>query len=73
MAELKTKPTRKSDEKYLNAVENETRRQDCLDLLKIMQNITGEKPALWGNSIGDITIPFHRRTRSTFPYPIENG
>jgi hypothetical protein len=66
MAELKTRPTRKSVEKYLNAVENEIRRQDCLDLLKIMQRITGEKPVLWGDSIVGFG-QYHYKQRSGQP------
>ncbi|MGI9318755.1 MAG: DUF1801 domain-containing protein [bacterium] len=51
MAELKTKPTRKSVVKFLKAVENQTRREDCMVLLEIMKKVTGEKPVLWGESI----------------------
>ena len=51
MAELKTQRNAASVEKFLNAVENEQRRADCFELLKLMQKITGEKPAMWGPSI----------------------
>jgi hypothetical protein len=51
MAELKTKPTNASVEKFLNQVGDETRREDCFKVAKMMQEITGEKPKMWGPSI----------------------
>ena len=51
MSDLKTRPSRKSVDKYLNAVENDRRRQDSLVLLQLMQKVTGEDPVLWGDSI----------------------
>lgn len=51
MAELKTKPNRKSVTKFLNAVENERRREDAFVLLEMMREITGEEPVMWGESI----------------------
>ncbi len=51
MAELKTKPTNASVEKFLNQVADETRREDCFEVAKMMEEITGEKPKMWGPSI----------------------
>ncbi len=51
MAELKTRPTRKSAAKYLTGIANEARRKDCKQLLSMMQQVTGEKPVIWGDSI----------------------
>ena len=51
MAELKTKPTNASVEKFLNQVADETRREDCFKVAKMMEDITGEKPKMWGPSI----------------------
>lgn len=51
MAELKTKPTNASVEKFLNQVADETRREDCFKVAKMMEEITGEKPKMWGSSI----------------------
>lgn len=40
-------------EKQFSAIEDEKKRSDSFRLLKLMQNITGEPPALWrGNMIG---------------------
>jgi len=51
MAEVKTKPTNESVEKFLNKVSDEERRADCFAVAKIMEEITGEKPKMWGPSI----------------------
>ncbi len=51
MAEPKTKPTKASVAKFLSAVEHEGRRKDARAVDKIMREITGEKPVMWGTSI----------------------
>ncbi|MDX2233300.1 MAG: DUF1801 domain-containing protein [Hyphomonadaceae bacterium] len=50
-AEPKTKRTTASVAAFIDAVENETRRADARAVAALMQEITGEKPALWGPSI----------------------
>lgn len=51
MAELKTKPTQVSVYEFINQVENEVRRKDCLTVLELMKAATGAEPAMWGPSI----------------------
>ena len=51
MAELKTKKTTESVEKYLNSVADEQRRKDCFKVLEIMKAATRSEPAMWGTSI----------------------
>ena len=51
MAELKTKPTKVSVEKFLNAIKEPGRREDCFTVAKLMEEVTGEKPQMWGTSI----------------------
>jgi len=51
MAELKTKPTDASVKDFLNQITDEERREDCFAVAKIMEEITGEKPKMWGPSI----------------------
>ena len=51
MAENKTKPTKKSVKKFLDAVEDKQRREDCYTVFKIMQDITKAEPVMWGDSI----------------------
>lgn len=51
MGENKTKPSKAKVREFLEGVENERRREDGLKLLKMMKDITREKPVMWGNSI----------------------
>lgn len=51
MAELKTKPEKHSAKQFIEAVEHPTRKADALVLLKLMSEVTGEKPVMWGSSI----------------------
>ena len=51
MAEQKTKPTNQSVKEFLNKIPEPERRADCFAVAKIMEEITGEKPKMWGPSI----------------------
>lgn len=51
MAEPKTQKTKVSVAQFIAAVEDETRRKDAKAVDKMMREITGEKPAMWGPSI----------------------
>ena len=51
MAEQKTKPTQASVKEFLNQVPDKERRDDCFTVAKIMEEITGDKPKMWGPSI----------------------
>ena len=51
MAELKTKLNDASVEDFLNTVEDEQKRKDCLEIVKIMKQVTKEEPKMWGPSI----------------------
>lgn len=51
MAELKTQPTDKKVEDFLNTIEEEQKRKDAFALLEFFKEITGEKPVMWGPSI----------------------
>lgn len=51
MAEPKTRPTRVSVAKFLNAIEDEQRRRDCKAVARMMREITGTKPVMWGDSM----------------------
>lgn len=50
-AQLKTTWTKASVKAFLDAVENEQRRADAKAVIKIMQEVSGEKPVMWGSSI----------------------
>jgi len=51
MAELKTKPTKESVAGFLKKVPDKSRREDCLKVLELMKDVTGEEPKMWGSSI----------------------
>ncbi len=51
MAEPNTKKTKASVSAFIAAVEDETRRSDAKVVDKLMREITGEKPAMWGPTI----------------------
>ena len=50
-AENKTQRTRASVAAFLSAIADETRRKDAKAIDKLMREISGEKPALWGPTI----------------------
>ena len=51
MYELKTKETDASVEVFLDSIEDEQRREDCKAVAQLMQQVTKEKPKMWGSSI----------------------
>lgn len=51
MAETKTRATNASVSAFIAAVDNDTRRADAKALLRLMKDVTGWKPKLWGPSI----------------------
>lgn len=51
MAATKTRATNASVSAFIAAVENDTRRADAKALLKLMKDVTGWKPKLWGPTI----------------------
>ena len=57
MAELKTQVNKASVEKFLRAIKDQQKRNDCSIISKMMEKVTGEKPEMWGASI----IGFGRR------------
>jgi hypothetical protein len=51
MAEPKTQRTKASVAAFMAAIEDDTRRKDAKTVDKMIRDITGEKPAMWGPSI----------------------
>lgn len=50
-SEPKTTKTKASVAAFIAAVEDDTRRKDAKAVDKMMREVTGEKPAMWGPSI----------------------
>ena len=51
MAELKTKENDASVEEFLNTIENEQKKKDCLDIVKLMTEATKMPAKMWGGAI----------------------
>ena len=51
MAEIQTKVNDASIEDFLNKVEDEQKRKDCFEIVKIMKQVTNEEPKMWGPAI----------------------
>lgn len=65
MAELKTKVTNASVTDFINAVPDEKKKADSFELLKIFEQITGEKAKMWGTSIVGFGQYHYKSERST--------
>ena len=51
MSDLKTKPNQKSVKEFIDSLENEKRKTDSQELLKLFKEITKKKPVMWGDTI----------------------
>ena len=51
MAELKTKPTKRSVKDFVDAIKDEQRKKDCRTVSRIMKRITKANPKMWGPGI----------------------
>ena len=51
MSELKTRPTEVPPEDFIASVDHAGRREDSAKLCALLEEITGDKPVMWGPSI----------------------
>jgi hypothetical protein len=51
MAEIQTKVNDASVEEFLSNVEDEQKRKDSFEIVKIMQQVTKQEPKMWGPAI----------------------
>jgi hypothetical protein len=65
MAEPKTKPTNASVTDFLNTVPDEKKRSDSFKLLKLFEDVTGEKAKMWGPSIVGFGIWHYKSEKSS--------
>jgi hypothetical protein len=71
MAEPKTRKTRASVRAFLNSVSDERQRRDAKVVAAMMEDITKEKPAMWGPSIiGFGSYRYARRSGEQADWPI---
>ena len=69
MAKPKTQKTKASVAQFLAAVEDETRRKDARAVAKIMREVSGEKPAMWGATIVGYGQWVNTNTLGSAPWP----
>ncbi len=65
MAELKTKENNASVRDFINTISDLKKREDSLQLLKIFEEATKEKPKMWGTSIIGFGKYHYKSERST--------
>ena len=51
LAQIKTKETDSSVDDFINAIEDEQKRNDSHTIVKLMEKATKEKPKMWGSAI----------------------
>jgi Domain of unknown function (DU1801) len=51
MSTIKTQPTKDSVSAYINSISDATQKKDCKVLDKMMQEMTGKKPVMWGKTL----------------------
>lgn len=51
MAEIQTKPTPASPDEFIDKLENERRKSDAKELIRIFREVTGEEAVMWGPAI----------------------
>lgn len=57
LAEIKTKPTESSVDRFIESIADEQKRKDSYVILQLMEKATKEKPKMWGSSMigfGDV-------------------
>jgi hypothetical protein len=70
MADLKTRPTRKSVEKFISHIEHPTRLQDAQTLCVLLEKLTHKKPVIWGDSIVGFGQYEYSNSKGTYHWPV---
>lgn len=65
MGELKTQKNNASVEGFLNEIEHDRKREEAFVLLKMFEDITGEKAYMWGESIIGFGEYYYESERSS--------
>lgn len=70
MAENKTTPTKVSVASFIDQLADQTQRADAKALVKLMREVTGEPPKMWGPSIigfGTCRFKYHSGREGDMP------
>ena len=71
MAELKTQKNDASVDKFLSSVKDKQKYDDCLAVLELMKELSGEPAVMWGKSIvGFGTFHYRGKTSEGDWFPI---
>jgi len=71
MAALKTQKNNASVKKFVDAVADDKRRADCRAVMKVMKEITGRSPKMWGTSlIGYGSYTYVNTTKKPAQWPV---
>ena len=65
MSALKTLPNDAKVDDFINAVDDEAKRNDSLTLLNLFKKITKEEPKMWGTSIIGFGMYHYKSERSS--------
>jgi len=63
--ELKTKKTDASVDAYIDTIEDESKRDDAREILKMMKEVTGEEPKMWSSMVGFGTYTYKYASGTT--------
>ena len=65
MAEIKTKQTNANVREFINQfVDSEQKRKDSFELIKLMQEVTGSKPKMWGPTMIGFGVYHYKSEKS---------
>ncbi|MDD9932901.1 MAG: DUF1801 domain-containing protein [Myxococcales bacterium] len=71
MAELKTQKNKASVKQFVDSVADDKRRSDCRAVMKVMAEITGKRPKMWGSSlIGYGAYTYVNTTKKPAQWPV---
>ena len=51
MTKNKTQPTKMTVSTFPNAIKDEDRRRDCKTIARLLKEVSGKRPVMWGTSI----------------------
>ena len=68
MAEIKTRPNRKSVNKFLKSIKNKKRKEDSYVLLDLFEGVTKRNAVMWGDSIVGFGRYEYTNTKGTYSW-----
>lgn len=68
MAEIKTRPNRKSVNKFLKSIKNKKRKEDSYVLLDLFERVTKRNAVMWGDSIVGFGRYEYTNTKGTYSW-----